>query len=215
MTRFVTLTSTEAESTAEAIETLRPLPWARPMLERVPQGGGLITANMSALFETRFGRALHDCGIAPVYEHATGVGGSSVDFAFGNWNVELLSFDETDAATAPPGSMGHRSLQCVAADGLSYIAKMHVSSVSSARFAGNYATSVSAYRYASPGRTCRAACEFPALACGRPDRSRPHVPHRPERKTVSHLRRLDGDDVGYRRPYGAGACRCGARDTPA
>jgi len=39
MTRFVVLTSDEAESTAEAIETLRPLPWARPLLDRVEHGG--------------------------------------------------------------------------------------------------------------------------------------------------------------------------------
>jgi hypothetical protein len=50
--------------------------------------------------EARFGRALHDCGVTPVYEHAIGVGETSVDFAFGGWNVELLSFDETDAAKA-------------------------------------------------------------------------------------------------------------------
>jgi hypothetical protein len=100
MIRFVVLTSDEAESTAEAIETLRPLLWATPLLDRVEHRGGLTTENMSALFEERFGRALHDSGVTPVYEHATGVGETSVDFAFGDWNVELLSFVETDAARA-------------------------------------------------------------------------------------------------------------------
>jgi hypothetical protein len=106
VTSFVVLTSTEAMATAEAIETLRPLPWARPLLDRVEDGGGLATENMSTLLEVRFGRALHDCGIVPVYEHATGVGETSVDFAFGGWNVELLSFDETDAAKAATWEAG-------------------------------------------------------------------------------------------------------------
>ncbi|AND87297.1 blr1673 [Bradyrhizobium diazoefficiens USDA 110] len=100
MIKFAELTTTEAVSTAEAIETLRPLPWARLLLNRIEDGGGLTTENMSALFEARFGQALHDCGITPVYEYAAGVGETSVDFACGVWNVELLSFDETDAAKA-------------------------------------------------------------------------------------------------------------------
>ncbi|BAM93161.1 hypothetical protein S58_71970 [Bradyrhizobium oligotrophicum S58] len=100
MTVFSTLTATEAMSTAEAIETLRPLSWAVALVARAGERGGLSTKNMSTLFEVRFGRALHDCGITPIYEHATGVGETSVDFAFDGWNIELLSFDESDAAKA-------------------------------------------------------------------------------------------------------------------
>ena len=100
MTSFFVLTSAEAVATAEAIETLRSLPWAGALLARAGERGGLTTENMATLFEVRFGRALHDCGIAPIYEHATGVGETSVDFAFDGWNVELLSFDESDAAKA-------------------------------------------------------------------------------------------------------------------
>jgi hypothetical protein len=100
VTSFFVLTSAEAVATAEAIETLRPLPWAGALLARAGERGGLTTENMATLFEVRFGRALHDCGIAPIYEHATGVGETSIDFAFDGWNVELLSFDETDAAKA-------------------------------------------------------------------------------------------------------------------
>jgi hypothetical protein len=87
-------------ATAEAIETLWPPSWTGALLERAGERGGLSTENMAMLFEVRFGRALHDCGVAPIYEHATGVGETSVDFAFEDWNVELLSFDETDAAKA-------------------------------------------------------------------------------------------------------------------
>jgi len=100
MTAFSVLTTAEARSTAEAIETLRPLSWTSALLARAGERGGLSTENMATLFEVRFGRALHDCGITPVYEHATGVGETSVDFAFDDWNIELLSFDESDAAKA-------------------------------------------------------------------------------------------------------------------
>jgi hypothetical protein len=100
VTAFSVLTTAEALSTAEAIETLRPLSWAVALLARAGARGGLSTENMATLFEVRFGRALHDCGIVPIYEHATGVGDTSVDFAFDDWNVELLSFDESDAAKA-------------------------------------------------------------------------------------------------------------------
>jgi hypothetical protein len=89
-----------AMATAEAIETLRPLSWSGALLQRAGERGGLSTDNMATLFEVRFGRALHDCGVEPIYEHGTGVGETSVDFAFEGWNVELLSFDETDAVKA-------------------------------------------------------------------------------------------------------------------
>lgn len=106
MTSFFVLTSAEAMATADAIATLRPLPWAKSLIERADERGGLTTENMATLFEVRFGRALHDCGITPTYEHATGVGETSVDFAFDGWNVELLSFDETDAAKAATWDRG-------------------------------------------------------------------------------------------------------------
>ncbi|WFT94387.1 DUF1488 family protein [Bradyrhizobium barranii] len=106
MTSFVVLTTAEAMATAGAIETLRPLPWARLLLNRIEDGGGLTTGNMSALFEARFGQALHDCGVTPVYEYAAGVGETSVDFSCGDWNVELLSFDESDAAKAATWEAG-------------------------------------------------------------------------------------------------------------
>ncbi|GKQ53574.1 DUF1488 family protein [Bradyrhizobium sp. Ce-3] len=100
MTSFSVLTTAEALSTAEAIETLRPLSWTGALLARAGERGGLSTENMATLFEVRFARALHDCGVSPVYEHATGVGETRVDFAFDGWNVELLSFDESEAAKA-------------------------------------------------------------------------------------------------------------------
>ena len=41
MTSFSVLTSAEAVSTAEAIETLRPLSWTGALLERAGEHGGL------------------------------------------------------------------------------------------------------------------------------------------------------------------------------
>jgi hypothetical protein len=55
---------------------------------------------LSLLFEARFALALHDCGVTPDYEHAAGVGDTTVDFCFGRWLVELHSFDESDALKA-------------------------------------------------------------------------------------------------------------------
>lgn len=69
MTSFFGLTSAEAMATAEAIETLRPLSRSGALLERTGGRGGLSTENMATLFEVRVSRALHDCGIAPIYEH--------------------------------------------------------------------------------------------------------------------------------------------------
>jgi hypothetical protein len=66
VTSFFVLTSAEAMATAEAIEALRPLSWSAALLERAGERGGLSTNNMATLFEVRFGRALRDCGVAPI-----------------------------------------------------------------------------------------------------------------------------------------------------
>lgn len=100
MTQFFRLSGEEAEASRQAVEVLRPLPWAGELVRRIDHGGGLTNDNRSFLFEARVGRAFHDCGVVPVYEHAAGVGGTSVDFHVAGWHVELLSLDETDAAKA-------------------------------------------------------------------------------------------------------------------
>jgi hypothetical protein len=58
------------------------------------------------LFEARFALALHDCGIAPEYEYAAGVGETTVDFQFGRWLVELYSLGESDALKAATWETG-------------------------------------------------------------------------------------------------------------
>jgi hypothetical protein len=97
MTQFFTLSEREATATQVALRVLRGAPWAAQLVARVTERGGLSTANMPLLFEARFGLALHDCGVAPNYEYAAGVGETTVDFQFGQWLVELYSLEESDA----------------------------------------------------------------------------------------------------------------------
>jgi hypothetical protein len=106
MTQFFNLSEREATATQLALHVLRGVPWAAPLVARVAEGGGLSTANMPLLFEARFGLALHDCGIAPEYEYAAGVGETTVDFQFGQWLVELYSLDESEALKAATWEMG-------------------------------------------------------------------------------------------------------------
>jgi hypothetical protein len=106
MTQFFTLSESEATATLLALDVLRGVPWAAKLVARVAEGGGLSTANMPLLFEARFGLALHDCGIAPEYEYAAGVGETTVDFQFGQWLVELYSLDESEALKAATWEKG-------------------------------------------------------------------------------------------------------------
>jgi predicted nucleic acid-binding protein len=91
-------TRSEADASQVALDVLRGETWAAPLVADIEHAGGVAPSNMTLLFEARFGLALHDRGIQPVYEQRAGVGESSVDFAFGPWLVELLSLGETDAA---------------------------------------------------------------------------------------------------------------------
>lgn len=106
MTQFFVLSTAEAEATKHALDVLDDASWSNGLRQQVTAGGGLVSANMSFLFEARFALALHDCGIEPEYEHATGVGNTSVDFQFGPWFVELLSLQESEAAKAATWEAG-------------------------------------------------------------------------------------------------------------
>jgi len=92
------LTTKEAEYTQRAIDVLKPVAWATPLLERVASAGGLIAANMPLLFEVRFAYELHLAGAVAEYEHAKGVGASTIDFRIPGdreWLVELVSIRES------------------------------------------------------------------------------------------------------------------------
>lgn len=91
---FSFLTQAEADGTRVALESLSQAEWARPLLTRVREEGGVCSTNRPLMFEARVANAYHLSGTKPQYEYSAGVGGSTVDFAlFGqsNWLVEVVS----------------------------------------------------------------------------------------------------------------------------
>ena len=117
-----TLTTKEAEYTQHAIDGLRPVPWAEPLLRRLDSAGGLIANNMPLLFEVRFAHEIHLVGATANYEHAEGVGDSTVDFCIHGpreWLVELMSVRESQGlqrATQQLGPLYERVLVTGAED---------------------------------------------------------------------------------------------------
>jgi hypothetical protein len=107
MSQFFYLSEAEVSATQRALDVLRDVSWAAPLLRRIAETGGLSAANMPSLFEVRIALALHDCLVTPEYEYAAGVGNTTVDFKFGSWLVELYSFDESDALKAATWHRGH------------------------------------------------------------------------------------------------------------
>jgi hypothetical protein len=100
---LLTMTPEEVAATEAAIHALKDEAWAIPMVRKLNREGGCSKTNRSMMFEIRYARALHDAGISPTYEQATGVGNTSVDFAFNTtarWLVEAYSLAETEAAVA-------------------------------------------------------------------------------------------------------------------
>ncbi len=98
-----TLTIREADYTKRALDALRDVEWATPLLTLVDEAGGLVATAMPLLFEVRFAYELHLAGVTPHYEYATGINGSSVDFripATRDWFVELVSLRASEAAKA-------------------------------------------------------------------------------------------------------------------
>jgi hypothetical protein len=122
------LTTEEVQATLAAADELRGVNWAAPLLarseqilERLSEGltdkkaygaNPLHPSEMSFLFEIRFALAFASAGVVAEYEHAAGVGNSSVDFRAAltpPWLVELVSLHESEefrAATWKSGAMG-------------------------------------------------------------------------------------------------------------
>jgi hypothetical protein len=94
------LSTEEAHFVGAIMSELSDTPWGQPLLRVIRDSGGLCWTNKTLFFELRFGYALHQAGIAPLYE-TTGEGGSTVDFGFTadgqDWLVELMRLEETDA----------------------------------------------------------------------------------------------------------------------
>jgi hypothetical protein len=106
---MLSLRQEEVDATNAAVEMLGRQVWAQSMIARLQREGGCSKANMPLMFEIRYGLALHDCGLSPVYEYPTGVGKTSIDFmvdAEARWLIEAYSLAETDAAIAATWSKG-------------------------------------------------------------------------------------------------------------
>ncbi|MES1206010.1 MAG: hypothetical protein ABUS79_08730 [Pseudomonadota bacterium] len=90
------------ERNERALKALRPLGWSRGLVARVDALGISPSAD-DTLFELRYAHDLARARVAPLYEHRTGVGNSTVDFKLPGtipWLVELVSIRESDAMRA-------------------------------------------------------------------------------------------------------------------
>src|SRR5262245_11597470 len=116
------LSEAERAYTLGAMEALRSVSWAAPLLARVAAAGGVCSQSMPLLFEVRFAYELQRCGVGVEYEYPTGVGNSTVDFrtrGSQEWLIELVSVRESVAlqrATHQNGLRYGRSLITGAAD---------------------------------------------------------------------------------------------------
>lgn len=104
-----TLSTVEAEATERAIETLTDVAWASPVVAHLEEAGGFSSENKPLMFEVRYAAALHVAGTEAEYEHAAGVGDSSVDFRLPGqpaWLIECVSIRASDAAKASVRQVG-------------------------------------------------------------------------------------------------------------
>ena len=92
----------EVSRTQAAVERLSNEPWAQPLIRRLEEQGWPSVESRPLMFEARFGEALADAAVDVEYEYSAGVGESTVDFrtvADIDWLIELVSLQETDAAS--------------------------------------------------------------------------------------------------------------------
>jgi hypothetical protein len=112
----------EAEFTDEAIRALQGEQWAAPLLRKIKQSGGVLSAPLPLLLEVRIAYAFHQNGLRPEYEFATGSGAKSVDFrvqASPDWLIEVVSLTESDAvreATQQDGLFSSLALNSLSED---------------------------------------------------------------------------------------------------
>lgn len=96
-----TLTTKEAAFTQHAIDALISVPWAKPVLDRLSEAGGIKSENMPLMFEVRFAFELQQAGKDAEYEYNAGVGGSTIEFKVPGhitWLIELVSVRTSQAA---------------------------------------------------------------------------------------------------------------------
>lgn len=92
------LSSQEAEYTKKAIDELRNVKWAEPLINKINKNGGMRSDTMPLLFEARFAYQLHKTSISAEYEYSSGVGNSTIEFKLNtspSWLIELVSIRES------------------------------------------------------------------------------------------------------------------------
>lgn len=118
------LSAKEADYLSKTMSALKIVPWAKPLLDRISQSGGLKSETMPLLFEARFAYELHRAGVSAEYEYSTGIGNSTVEFKLSTspvWLVELVSIRESEPvkrATQKIGDIYHSELSTDAEDPL-------------------------------------------------------------------------------------------------
>ncbi len=103
------LTLKEAKYTEKVLNELNCVNWAKSLVSRVNQGGGLISENMSILFEARFAYELYKKGVQFEYEYAAGVGDSTVEFRIMHpkeWLIELVSIRRSEGVKRATKKIG-------------------------------------------------------------------------------------------------------------
>lgn len=98
------LTYSEAEYMRSVLSELRSIAWAKPLVQRIEQNGGICYVNKPFLFEARIAHALSKCDLSAIeYEFNTGVGNTSVDFFIqgtARWFLEVVSIGRSNAIKA-------------------------------------------------------------------------------------------------------------------
>jgi hypothetical protein len=103
------LRATEVQRTERAKEALAKVSWAKPVLARLRQAGGIRPENMPLMFEVRFAEELHRAGATAEYEFYAGIGKSTIDFRLKTepgWLTELVSIRTSNAARRATRQVG-------------------------------------------------------------------------------------------------------------
>lgn len=89
-----TLKRAETEYNHEAFQAPQGEQWAAPLLRKIEQNGGILSAPMPLLLEIRIAYAFQQNGIEPQYEFAASSRTKSVDFhvhGSPEWLIEVVS----------------------------------------------------------------------------------------------------------------------------
>ena len=117
-----TLKGAETKYNHEAFQALQGEQWAAPLLRKIEQNGGILSAPMPLRLEIRIAYAFQQNGIEPQYKFAASSGTKSVDFhvhGSPEWLIEVVSLRESDAikdATLRDGLLTSVILSSLSAD---------------------------------------------------------------------------------------------------